>query len=150
MLLVDPTSLPSPLDPGTSIPILHLPPAECANSSEDSDSELEYVGYQILAVSPQTKVPRQFQAKQTVVVEPPPLDISKVVSRPYLLQAICPPVEVESSADAAALAKALFSNLLVSIPLATAYKEIPSLQCAIAKWECKLSASIHLVTPPFR
>ena len=133
VLLVNPTSLPSPLDPGTPFSILHLPPAECANSSEDSDSDLEYASYQILAVSPQTKVPRQFRAKQTVVVELPPLDISRVVSRPYLLQAICPPMEVESSADAAALAKALFSNVTVSIPLATAYKEIPSLWCAITK-----------------
>ena len=69
----------------------------------------------------------------------------------YLAQAHQPPVLVDSSEEAAKLAKALFQNVTVSLPLQTVYKEISVLQCMLAKWEKELEAAqdVLAVLSPF-
>ncbi|KAJ9055114.1 hypothetical protein DSO57_1007600 [Entomophthora muscae] len=74
-----------------------------------------------------------------------------MVACPYLAQDHQPPVLVDSSEEAAELAKALFHNVTISLPLQTVYNEIPALQCMLAKWENELEAAQDVleVLPPF-
>ncbi|KAJ9065114.1 hypothetical protein DSO57_1023214 [Entomophthora muscae] len=74
-----------------------------------------------------------------------------MVAHPYLAQAHQPPVLIDSSEEAAKLAEALFHNVTISLPLQTVYKEIPALQCMLAKWEKELEAAkdVLAVLPPF-
>lgn len=155
-------SPPSPPDPpsdeeapsSSGLTILHLFHNLSSDSEpEDSNSEdSDSYGYSVLAVLETIPVPyKLFSGKATTTSRVPASEAKSMMACPHLAQSHQPPVLFNFSKEAAKLAKALFQNVTVSLPLQTVYKEIPALQCMLAKWEKELETAqdVLAVLPPF-